>query len=270
MLSHRLWARRFAADPAIIGRQIRMSGRPYEVIGVMPASFDFTQETEQLWVPIAWTAERKATHDEHTFQIYGRLKDGVTAAQARADLGRLAVDLRTRFPKDDAELDFAVRPMMDDLVGDYGGRLFILLGAVGFVLLIACGNLANLLLARGSARAGEMAIRAALGAGRRAWSVSCSPRASCSRSCQRRPGSRSRHGAFARSLPRHRKACRASSRPARSALSSASRAGGAPERGPVRASHRPCGSRGPTCRRCSRKAAAAPAWAAYAIACARD
>jgi predicted permease len=166
VLSHRLWTRRFGSDRQIVGRQIRLSGRPYEVIGVMPPSFDFTDQTEQLWVPIAWTAERKAMHDEHAFQIYGRLKAGVTVRQAEAELARFAEDLRRRFPKEDAEISFTITPMMEDLVGDYRQRLLILLGAVGFVLLIACGNIANLLLARGAARSGEMAIRAALGAGR--------------------------------------------------------------------------------------------------------
>ena len=166
VLSHRLWKRRFGSDPAVVGRQIRLSGRSYQVIGVMPASFDFTDWSEELWMPIAWTAERKATHDEHAFQVYARLKPGVTIRQADSELSRLSEDLGRRFPKDDAELSFAVTPMMEDLVGDYGRRLFVLLGAVAFVLLIACGNIANLLLARSAARAGEMAIRAALGAGR--------------------------------------------------------------------------------------------------------
>ncbi len=166
VLSHRLWTRRFGADPHVVGRLVRMNGRPYEVIGVMPSSFDFTQQTEELWVPIAFTAQRKATHDEHYLQIYARLKGDVTQVQAQAGLSRLAEDLHRRFPKDDAELGFAMTPMMEDLVGDYKERLFILLGAVGFVLLIACGNIANLLLARGAARAGELAIRSALGAGR--------------------------------------------------------------------------------------------------------
>ncbi len=131
ILSHRLWVRRFGADAGVIGRQVRLSGRAYDVIGVMPASFDFTDQSEELWVPIAWTAERKATHDEHAFEIFARLKPGVTISQAQSELSRLAEDLRTRFPKDDAELSFSVGPMMEQFVGDYARRLFVLLGAVG-------------------------------------------------------------------------------------------------------------------------------------------
>ena len=132
----------------------------------MPAHFDFTAQSEELWVPIAFSAERKATHDEHYLLIYGRLKPEATEQQAHAELQRNAADLRVRFPRDDAELGFTVSSLMEELVGDYRGRLFIMLGAVGFVLLIACGNIANLLLARGAVRSGELAMRAALGAGR--------------------------------------------------------------------------------------------------------
>ena len=78
VLSHRLWTRRFAADPAIVGQDVRLGGQPFHVIGVMPASFDLNADTEELWVPIAFTAERKATHDEHYLTVYGRLKPGVT------------------------------------------------------------------------------------------------------------------------------------------------------------------------------------------------
>jgi predicted permease len=166
VLSHRLWTSRFGADPEIIGRQIRVSARGYDVIGVMPASFDFVEQSEALWVPIAFTAERKAMHDEHYLQVYAKLRQGVTIDQARAELTQRAADLRRLFPKDNSEVGFMVMPLMEELVGNYRQRLFILLGAVGFVLLIACGNVANLMLARGAARSGELAIRTALGAGR--------------------------------------------------------------------------------------------------------
>jgi predicted permease len=166
VLSNRLWRQRFGQDRSILGQEVRLNGQPYEVIGVMPESFDFTDETEQLWVPIAFTVERKAMHDEHTFIVYGRLRDGVTADQALAELGRTAESLRRSFPRDNAERAFAIASMMTEVVGDNRQRLFVLLGAVAFVLLIGCANIANLLLARGATRGSELAVRTALGAGR--------------------------------------------------------------------------------------------------------
>jgi putative ABC transport system permease protein len=166
VLSHRLWARRFGSDPSLVGRDIRLGGQAYRVLGVMPASFDLTADAEELWVPIAFTAVRKITHDDHYLSIFGRLKDGVSREQALGDLKRLVPGIKALYPKDTQTLGFMVVAMTDDVVGDYRARLFVMLGAVGFVLLIACGNLANLLLARGAARSGELAIRAALGAGR--------------------------------------------------------------------------------------------------------
>jgi putative ABC transport system permease protein len=165
VLSHRFWTRQFAADRGVLGRSITLDGRPYNVIGVMPASFDFTADAEALWVPIAFTAERKAMHDEHFLSVYGRLRDGVSLQQANEQLAVIAKGLRERFPKDDAERELTAAPLMDAFVGDYRERLFVLLGAVAFVLLIACGNVSNLLLARGAARARELALRSALGAG---------------------------------------------------------------------------------------------------------
>src|SRR6185312_15125387 len=86
ILSHRLWTKRFGADAALVGRDVRLGGRPYRVIGVMPASFDLTVDSEELWVPIAFTAKRKATHDEHYLTIFGRLGPGVSREQAQGDL----------------------------------------------------------------------------------------------------------------------------------------------------------------------------------------
>jgi putative ABC transport system permease protein len=166
VLSNRVWRRQFASDPSILGRQLMLNGRPHEVIGIMPTHFDFTERSEELWVPIAFTAERKAQHDEHYLQVYGRLRPDATAAQALAILQQNALRLRKDFPRHNQELGFIVAGVTEELVGSYGRRLFILLGAVGCVLLIACGNVANLLLARGAVRSSELAIRAALGAGR--------------------------------------------------------------------------------------------------------
>jgi putative ABC transport system permease protein len=166
VLSHGLWTRRFGSDPAVVGRRITLNERPYDVIGVMPARFTYTANQEELWVPIAFTAERKATHDEHYLQVYGRLKPEATQEQALDALRANAQRLRVAVPRHAAELDFTTVPVLNDVVGDYSRRMFTLLGAVGFVLLIACFNVANLLLARGAARAGELSIRAALGAGR--------------------------------------------------------------------------------------------------------
>jgi predicted permease len=166
VLSNRLWTRRFNGDPAIVGQHVRLNQVSYQVIGVMPPSFDFTSTSEELWVPIAFTPERIAQHDEHYLQVYGRLSPGVSFAQAAAELTASAERLRTAFPRDNADRGLRATSALEELVGDFPRRMFTLLGAVGFVLLIACGNIASLLLARGAARGSELALRAALGASR--------------------------------------------------------------------------------------------------------
>jgi putative ABC transport system permease protein len=166
VLSDGLWRRRFGGDPGVVGKEIRLDGRIYTVVGVLPASLDFTLFQEQLWVPAAFTPERLAMHDEHFITVLGRLRPGATLAQARLELAQIARWLRENHPKENEERGIEPRPLMGELVSDYRVRLFVLLGAVGAVLLIACANIANLLLARGAARVRETAIRAAIGAGR--------------------------------------------------------------------------------------------------------
>jgi predicted permease len=166
VLSHGFWTSRFGADRGVIGRQVQLTGRPYTIVGVMPASFDPSLSGEALWVPMAWTADRKAMHDEHHNFAVALLKPGVSREQAQAEMASIARVGAERYPEDNAGRSARVRPLPEFLIGDFRQRLLVTLGAVSFVLLIACGNVANLLLVRGAARQKEIAVRAALGAGR--------------------------------------------------------------------------------------------------------
>ncbi|MDP1572397.1 MAG: ABC transporter permease [Vicinamibacterales bacterium] len=166
VLSHRLWQRRYGADPSIIGRSIRMNGIAHEVVGVLGPDFDtFTTQLE-LWVPMAFTADRLAMYDEHYLELYGRRHTEATLAQVNDELSRAAEGLVRDHPQFNVGRGAGAEVFGQFMIGDSRARLFVLLGAVGLVLLIACGNVANLWLARLASRARELAIRAAIGAGR--------------------------------------------------------------------------------------------------------
>jgi putative ABC transport system permease protein len=166
ILSDRMWKARLGGGEDVVGRPIRLDGELYTVVGVMPASFDYARDNEELWVPAALDAEALANHDKHSLTVAGLLKPGVSVAAANQDAQTIARDLERRFPQVNSERSFRIQPFKDLLVEGYRERLWILFGAVGLVLLIACSNVSNMLLARGAGRARELSTRAALGASR--------------------------------------------------------------------------------------------------------
>jgi len=167
LVGNALWRSRFGGDPALVGKTLGLSGTSYSVIGIMPAGFQFPDQDE-LWVPLAIDIANLEDRGSHGLEVVARLKPGVTPPQAQTDLANIAAALEQRFPNNYANSGWGLYPvsMLDELVGNIRPALYILLGAVGFVLLIACANVANLLLARATAREKEVAIRAAMGARR--------------------------------------------------------------------------------------------------------
>jgi predicted permease len=166
VLSYGLWQRRFGGDQSIVGKAILLNGVQTKILGVMPKGFFFRERDVDYWTPMAFTPEQWARRQAHFLNVVARMKPGVTRERAAQDMQTIAQQLQQQYPPSNAKLGAIVVPMQEDYAGDARSGLWVLQVASVFVLLIACSNLANLLLVRSTGRRREIAVRIALGASR--------------------------------------------------------------------------------------------------------
>jgi len=171
VISYGLWTRQYAGDPDLLGKEIRVNGENHELVGIMPADFDFFSpwfqgQPYELWTPLVVDEAYRVSRSSYSYLMVGRLRDGVSWLAATAEVGNIALELAAEYPDTNARTRFWVMPAVVQMIAEPAGTMAVLFGTVGFVLLIACANVASMLLAKGAGRQTEVAVRVSLGAGR--------------------------------------------------------------------------------------------------------